>query len=65
MQFSKEELDLPIEIVRFMLFESSNDKVSLSWHLTNREKERIRSTFENEVNQKALLKLDGIIKKSR
>lgn len=65
MQFSKEELDLPIEIIRFMLFESSNDKVSLSWHLTNREKESIRSTFENEVNQKALLKLDGIIKKSR
>ncbi len=65
MQYSREELGLPINIVRFLLFESSAEKVSLSWHLTNGEKEQIRTTFENEVNQEALQYLDNVIKKSR
>ena len=65
MEFSREELKLPLSIVRFLLFDSSDDKVSLSWHLTNMEKAKIQSTFENEINQEALEKLDGLIRKSR
>jgi hypothetical protein len=65
MQYSREELKLPIEIVRFLLFDSDKDRVSLSWHLTNMEKERIQSTFENDLNQDALEKLNLLIRKSR
>ena len=65
MQYSREELKLPIEIVRFLLFDSDKDRVSLSWHLTNMEKERIQSTFENDLNQDALKKLNLLIRKSR
>ena len=64
MQYSREEMDLPIEIVRFLLFDTHEDNVSLSWHLTNREKERIRSSFENDLNQSALSQVHDLIKKA-
>lgn len=53
MQLSRDETDLPLEVVRFSLF-NEEDKVSLSWHLTNDEKKSIEATFENKVNQEAL-----------
>lgn len=53
MQLSRDDLHLPIEVVRFSLFNKEDD-VSLSWHLTDQEKKRIVNTFESEVNQKAL-----------
>ena len=65
LQFSRDELQLPVQLVRFLLFDTREDKVSLSWHLTNREKERINRNFENELNQSALERLDSLIRKSR
>ena len=65
LQYSREELELPIKMVRFLLFDSEEDRVSLSWHLTNVEKDRIQSTFENDRNQQALQKLNRLIRKSR
>lgn len=53
MQISRDENQLPIDVVRFSLF-NKEDKVSLSWHLTNDEKKSIEATFQNEVNQQAL-----------
>ena len=41
LQFSNEDLDLNLQLARFSLFDAMEDDVSLSWHLTNKEKKRI------------------------
>jgi len=57
MQLSREDLKLPIELVRFSLFEKRDD-ISLSWHLTESEKKYILNTFETDFNQNALDSLE-------
>jgi len=47
-------------VVDFQLFNEVNDNISLSWHLTNLEKQKVyRSIFikENQVSFKRLKKL--------
>ncbi len=51
--WSSEVLDFSMEVSRFSLFEKE-DKVSLSWHLTEEEKRTILQTFQNKSNQKEL-----------
>lgn len=46
-------IDYPLDIISLNLTEKSTDKVSLSWHLTAREKEFIKQAFSSENNQKA------------
>ncbi len=60
MQLSKEYLNLPVEIVRFSLFQKK-DEVSLSWHLTEKEKANIEATFYNEMNQQSLRELQDLL----
>lgn len=60
MELSRDELNLPVEVVRFSLLQHKDD-VSLSWHLTNREKEDIVDTFQSEYNQQALDSLLSIL----
>lgn len=64
MELSREELDMPMDIVRFSLINDDKD-VSLSWHLTNVEKRNILSTFQNQNNQDALRSLLNILNESR
>src|SRR5690606_36363991 len=64
MELSLEELKMPMDIVRFSLITEDED-VSLSWHLTNVEKESILSTFENKTNQEALTVLLEALKERR
>ncbi len=61
MELSRDELELPVEVIRFSLLHDRND-VSLSWHLTNNEKEDIIQTFESKTNQDALKALLDILK---
>ena len=61
MELSRDELELPVEVVRFSLLHDRND-VSLSWHLTNTEKKDIIQTFQTESNQQALQTLLHILK---
>lgn len=61
MELSRDELELPVDVVRFSLLHDRND-VSLSWHLTNNEKEDIIQTFESENNQEALNTLLKLVK---
>ncbi len=63
MQLSRDDLELPIRMVRFSLF-NEEDAVSLSWHLTKKEKERIIETFESELNQEALDQVSEYIEKA-
>lgn len=51
-----------INIVYFQLNNESNDNISLSWHLTEREKRRVISSMQLEDNQQALLELNTLLK---
>lgn len=64
MELSREELDLPVKIYRFSLF-NEKDEVSLSWHLTETEKRSVINTFYNDINQAALSALIKDLKESR
>ena len=64
MEISREELELPMDIIRFSLINDDKD-VSLSWHLTNVEKESILATFDDQSNQKSLKALLEALNESR
>lgn len=53
--------DLPIDVLTFVLRKNPQDKIALSWHLTQREKNDIKRTFQNEKNQKELKKLIDLL----
>lgn len=44
MQLGHHWLEVPFDIVNFYLKENPKEKISLSWHLTNREKKTIKKT---------------------
>ncbi|MBW7868690.1 MAG: patatin-like phospholipase family protein [Brumimicrobium sp.] len=46
-------VDYPIDIVSFNLRERPDEKISLSWHLTTKEKSYIKKAFYSEKNQKS------------
>lgn len=48
---------IPIYEISFILRNAPKDNISLSWHLTKREKNKIKSTFQSEKNQKELKKM--------
>ncbi|NOQ72240.1 MAG: hypothetical protein GQ574_09580 [Crocinitomix sp.] len=53
--------DLPIDVLTFVLRKDPLEKIALSWHLTQREKNDIKRTFQNEKNQKELKKLIDLL----
>lgn len=50
-------MDFPIDVVTFNLREQAENKISLSWHLTKKEKEKVRTAIHSENNKKATLSL--------
>lgn len=56
-------MDFPVDIVSFNLLEKKNDYVSLSWHLTTHEKNKIYHSFYSSGNQEALRRLIHLIQK--
>ncbi|MFK8044571.1 MAG: hypothetical protein AB8B72_03695 [Crocinitomicaceae bacterium] len=54
--------DLQIDKISFLLRKNPQDQISLSWHLTEKEKLKIKSTFENPTNQNELLKLIHLLR---
>ena len=55
-------MNYPIEIVTFNLRENFNDKISLSWHLTKREKQKIINAIHSKENNESLNRLLSILK---
>jgi hypothetical protein len=55
-------MNYPIEVVTFNLRENFNDKISLSWHLTKKEKEKIINAIHSEENHASLGRLLSILK---
>lgn len=71
LDFASQWLQCPIDVCEFKYLPKSNSKAenasskeraSLSWHLTNKEKESIRNTIYLDFNQKALEKLQNLLK---
>ncbi len=53
--------DVPVEVVTFVLRKNTEEKIALSWHLTQREKNDIIKTFSNERNQAELKRLVDLL----
>lgn len=53
--------DFPLDVVSFNLREKSKDKISLSWHLTADEKERIVDAIESRNNRHAYKRLKRLL----
>jgi hypothetical protein len=63
-EFNAEELfeggfcgDVPVDRVTFVLRKDPSELISLSWHLTQREKNDIKRIFRNEYNKAQTQKL--------
>ena len=56
----KNSFDFPVDKITFNLREDYNERISLSWHLTKREKQKIEAAFSSLENQIALKKLDKL-----
>ena len=57
-QFGEDALDVPIEVVNFPLFRPTEDEdLSLSWRLTDVERERLNVAIKRPENQHSLEKL--------
>jgi hypothetical protein len=54
--------NVPVNLVTFNLRENQKDKISLSWHLTQQEKNKIKNALNSRRNQKSLKKLQGLLK---
>jgi hypothetical protein len=52
----------PIEIIDLQLRNESKDKISLSWHLTNKEERKVLNSIRIADNQKAINKIIELIK---
>jgi hypothetical protein len=61
MKLCSKSFDFPVDIVTFNLRERSKDRISLSWHLTKREKKKIAKAFYSQENQAMLEKLNGLL----
>jgi hypothetical protein len=48
---------IPLEVVTFALRNAPEDNISLSWHLTKLEKQKIKQAINNQNNQKELKKI--------
>lgn len=56
-----QSFDFPLDLISFNLRERSEDRISLSWHLTQQEKQRIMNAFQSKKNQASLAQLQRIL----
>jgi len=61
-EFAREDLSVPVNVVHLDLNEM-NERISLSWHLTNREKEHIKASVYAKDNQKEIKRLAKLLGK--
>jgi hypothetical protein len=53
---------VPIDLVTFVLRKDPSEMISLSWHLTQREKNDIKRIFNNDYNQHQMEYLIDLLK---
>lgn len=61
LMMSAQSFDFPVDLISFNLRERTEDRISLSWHLTAQEKLRIREAYHSKKNQAALEQLKRVL----
>lgn len=61
MHIGERSFGFPIHYVSFNLREKKEDRISLSWHLTKDEKEKIKKAFRSSLNTKAFENLKRLM----
>ncbi len=61
MKLCSHSFSFPVEKITFNLREDYNERISLSWHLTKREKNKIEQAFQSKENRKAAQRLKELI----
>jgi hypothetical protein len=52
----------PVEIIDLQLRNEDNNRISLSWHLTNKEKKKVLASINLRENQKAISRIVELLK---
>lgn len=58
------QLSFSVDVITFNLRETVNDQISLSWHLSTQEKNKIQQAFYSELNQQSFLSLKKLMNKN-
>lgn len=61
MQYACGWFDAPIDVIDFQLRNEKKDKISLSWHLTNKEKKKVLESIDLPENQDAIKRLQKLL----
>lgn len=61
LQSASHNLDFPVDVIGFNLREKTGDRISLSWHLTKREKAKIEMAYVSLSNQQSLKRLKRLL----
>ncbi|MBU2019750.1 MAG: hypothetical protein KJ941_08900 [Bacteroidetes bacterium] len=56
-----QQFTFPVDLISFNLRENSKDRISLSWHLTKQEKEKIANAFQSRRNKHSLEQLKRLL----
>jgi len=62
LQYASLWFDQKVDIINFVMNRNLKENVSLSWHLTNKEKLQIRESIKMNENQQALSQLKELLK---
>ena len=60
MQYLSADLSKPVDVIDFEL-DNENNQISLSWHLTSKEKESVINSMHSKNNQKAIVRLTKLL----
>jgi hypothetical protein len=60
-KYGSKWLNCKVDVIDFQLHNQKSDNISLSWHLTNKEKRKVLSSLALPENQAAMLKLKHIL----
>lgn len=61
LQAASHNLPFPVDVISFNLRENTKDRISLSWHLTKREKTKIEMAYKSLANQQSLARLKKLL----
>lgn len=65
LRMSTADRPFSIETVSINLREEARDRISLSWHLTSKEKHKIKKAVFSEENQRSIAWINQMLRKSR
>ena len=61
MQYASLWYDGPLDVFEIQLRHKKEDKISLSWHLTSKEKEKIQQALKSAENQEAVKQIKAML----